>query len=133
MNIEPVMIFESVKPLKPVGITLSESAVTHIRQQLDDRSGHGSNETKGNGIRFGVKGAGCGGYSYTVEFVDVIDEEDHMFEQDNIKIFVDKKSILFIDGMEVNFTTNGFDSGLEFLNPLSGQACGCGESFTPKQ
>ena len=128
MNIEPVMIVQSAKSHKPVGITLTDSAVTHIRRQLDDRSG--TDENKGIGIRFGVAGAGCGGYSYTVEFVDVVDKEDHMFEQDNIKIFVDKKSILLIDGMEVNFTTNGFDSGLEFINPLAGVTCGCGESFT---
>lgn len=127
MNIEPVMIFESVKPRKPVGITLTESAVTHIRRQLDERNGE---KNKGIGIRFGVTGAGCGGYSYTVEFVDVDKKEDHVFEQDDIKIFVDKKSILFIDGMEVDFVTNGFDSGLEFKNPLAGVTCGCGESFT---
>ena len=104
--------------------------VIHINEQLDTRSGYGLDETKGIGIRFAVTGAGCGGYSYVVEFVDVDDGEDHIFEQDGIKIFVDKKSIILIDGMQVDFVTNGFNSGLEFNNPLAGQACGCGESFT---
>jgi len=130
MNIEPQIFFQPPKPKDPVGITLTDSAVTHISEQLDNRSGYGLDETKGIGIRFGVTGAGCGGYSYVVEFVDVDGGEDYIFEQDNIKIFVDKKSIILIDGMEVNFATNGFNSGLEFNNPLAGVACGCGESFT---
>ena len=127
MNIEPIVSFPESKPFVPVGITLTESAVTHIGRMLDERNGK---DNKGLGIRFGITGAGCGGYSYVVEFVDVDNDEDHVFEQDNIKIFVDKKSILLIDGMKVDFVTNGFDSGLEFSNPLAGVTCGCGESFT---
>ena len=129
MNIEPQMFFGTTKPFEPTGITLTDSAVTHIGEQLDDRSGHGLDD-KGIGIRFGVSGAGCGGYSYTVEFVDKDLGEDHIFEHEHIKIFVDKKSILLIDGMEVDYVSNGFQSGLEFNNPLAGQTCGCGESFT---
>ena len=123
MNIEPTLFFEAPKSAEPVGITLTDTAVTHIRVQLDERSG----DTLG--IRFGVTGAGCGGYTYTVEFVDKDSGEDHVFEQNNIKIFVDKKSILLIDGMQVNFATNGFNSGLEFTNPIATN-CGCGESFS---
>jgi iron-sulfur cluster assembly protein len=130
MNIEPVLTFKSNKPYTPRGITLTDAAYTHIHEQLENRNAYGFDETKGVGIRFGVTGAGCGGYSYTVEFVDVDGGEDYIFQQDNIKIFVDKKSIIMIDGMEVNYATNGFSSGLEFNNPLAGQACGCGESFT---
>jgi len=130
MNIEPVMLFNVIKTAEPKGISLTDNAVSHIIQQLEDRSAYGLDETKGIGIRFGVTGAGCGGYSYVVEFVDVDSGEDHIFEQDNIKIFVDKKSIILIDGMEVDYITNGFNSGLEFNNPLAGQTCGCGESFT---
>ncbi len=130
MNVEPQMFFNASKPVEPTGITLTDNAASHIRHQLDDRSAYGLDEDKGIGIRFGVTGAGCGGYSYVVEFVDVDGGEDYIFEQDGIKIFVDKKSMLLIDGMEVNFVTDGFNSGLEFNNPLAGQACGCGESFT---
>ena len=123
MNIEPTLFFPESKPFVPVGITLTEAARQHIVLSLDARE-------KSIGIRFGVTGAGCGGYSYVVEFVDVDSDEDHVFEQDNIKIFVDKKSILLIDGMEVDHVTDGFNSGLEFTNPLAGVTCGCGESFT---
>lgn len=137
MNIEPTLFFPETKPFVPVGITLTEAAVKHISHQLLMRRTDGypgfkdENLAKGSlGIRFGVTGAGCGGYSYVVEFVDVDSDEDHVFEQDNIKIFVDKKSILLIDGMEVDHVTDGFNSGLEFSNPLAGVTCGCGESFT---
>jgi iron-sulfur cluster assembly protein len=123
MNIEPVLVFKS-NAYAPKGITLTDSAAMYIDDQLTDRSEFA--EDKGIGIRFGVTGVGCGGYSYTVGFVDVDNGEDHIFEQDEIKIFVDQKSILMIDGMEVNYANEGFKSGLEFNNPLAVQTCGCG-------
>jgi len=134
MNIEPVMIFNSKKAYDPTGITLTDNAYSHINHQLDERSGHGLIDDMGYGIRFGVTGAGCGGYSYVVEFVDVEPDlaQEHIFQQDNVTVVVDKKSILLIDGMQVDFKTDGFNSGLEFSNPLAGQSCGCGESFSVK-
>ena len=128
MNVEPQLFFQPKAQHEPIGIKLTDAAVEHISKQLQARSESGPN--KGLGIRFGVVGAGCGGYSYMVEFVDIDRGEDHIFEQNGIKIFVDRKSILLIDGMEVDFVTEGFSSGLAFNNPLAGQTCGCGESFT---
>ena len=136
MNVEPQIFFQPPKSADPIGIKLTESAVEHISHQLLMRSTDGApgfkmeSPEKGIGIRFGVTGAGCGGHSYVVEFVDVDKGEDLIFEQDGIKIFVDKKSIILIDGMEVDYVTDGFSSGLVFNNPLAGQTCGCGESFT---
>lgn len=130
MNIEPKLLFNAIKTIDPKGITLTDKAVSHINQQLDDRNGYGLDGTKGIGIRFGVTGAGCGGYSYVVEFVDVDSGEDHIFNEDGIKVFVDKKSIMLIDGMEVDYVSDGFSSGLTFNNPLASSACGCGESFS---
>lgn len=130
MNVEPQMFFGASEPTEPKGIFLTDRAVKHIKEQLDQRRDAYWNDSKGIGIRFGVTGAGCGGYSYMVEFVDVDNGEDHIFEQDGLKIFVDKKSILLIDGMEVDFVMENFQSGLAFNNPLAGQTCGCGESFT---
>ena len=122
MNIEPLIAFKRSRPNEPIGISLTDSAEWHIAKQLNDRGGVG--------VRFAVEGAGCGGYSYVVEFVDQGEEHDHVFEHNSVSIFVDKKSILFIDGMIVDFVTDGFSSGLEFSNPLAGITCGCGESFT---
>lgn len=130
MNVEPELLFNAIKTIDPKGITLTDKAVSHINQQLDDRNGYGLDGTKGIGIRFGVTGAGCGGYSYVVEFVDVDSGEDHIFNEDGIKVFVDKKSIMLIDGMEVDYVSDGFSSGLTFNNPLASSACGCGESFS---
>ena len=122
------MFFQSNnKPFEPVGISLTDAAIQYVDLKLDDRR---DENHQGIGIRFGVTGAGCGGYSYTVEFVDKDTGEDHVFEQNHIKIFVDKKSILLLDGMVVNYINEGFTSGLEFNNPLAGQTCGCGESFS---
>lgn len=123
MNIEPSISFGTPKAFTPNGITLTEPAAACIKEQISIRR-------KGIGIRFGVTGAGCGGYSYTIAFVDEDFDEDFIFKDHDIDIFVDKKSILLIDGMEVDFVNKGFKSGFEFKNPLAGQSCGCGESFS---
>jgi len=131
MNIEPVQFFNTKKTeYKPAGIKLTENAYVHINRSLEERNGHGLIENMGIGIRFGVTGAGCGGYSYVIEFVDKDTGEDYIFDQDNVKIFIDKKSMILLDGLEVDFETNGFNSGLKFNNPHATH-CGCGESFTP--
>lgn len=104
-------------------ITLTANAEAHIKSQLESRG-------QGIGVRFGVKGAGCGGYSYTVEFVDSKEKHDNEYVQNDVHIFVDPKSLLLINGMEVDFETDGFNSGLAFKNPLSAIQCGCGESFS---
>ena len=122
MNIEPSISF-TTKTFIPKGITMTDSAVACVKEQIGLRH-------KGIGIRFGVTGAGCGGYSYTIAFVDEDGGEDFIFNQDEVDIFVDKKSIFLIDGMEVDFVNKGFKSGFEFNNPLAGQSCGCGESFS---
>jgi iron-sulfur cluster assembly protein len=105
-----------------IGIKLTPTAVPYILDSLSKRE-------NSLGIRFGVKGAGCSGYSYVVEYVYEDSGEDHIFLQDGVNIFVDKKAILLLDGMEVNFVEGVFSSGLEFKNPLASQSCGCGESF----
>lgn len=103
-------------------IILTEKAEEYITDQLTERG-------YGIGIRFGVIGAGCGGYTHTVEFVDEIDEFDVEFTHNKTKIIVDKKSLPLIDGMEVDFITTGFSSGMSFKLP-GAISCGCGESFS---
>jgi len=103
-------------------ITLTEKAEEHILSQITQRG-------KGLGIRFGVTGAGCGGYSYVVEFADTKNPDDVEFIQNEVTIVVDPKSLLLLDGLEVDFVTNGFNSGMEFKNPQA-TSCGCGESFS---
>ncbi len=107
------------------GITLRPAAYEHIKKSLDARG-------KGLGIRFGVKSAGCGGYTYVVEYVDEQGDTDRVDEQDGIKIFVDHKSLILLSGLEVDYKTDMMQSGLEFINNQATH-CGCGESFTPKK
>ncbi|KCX77645.1 iron-sulfur cluster assembly accessory family protein, partial [Acinetobacter baumannii 940793] len=84
----------------------------------------------GEGIRVGVKTSGCSGLAYVLEFVDDIDEHDQIFEQFGVKVFVDPKSLVYLDGLEMDYVKNGLNEGFEFNNPNKKGECGCGESFT---
>ena len=68
--------------------------------------------------------------AYTLEFVDSLNEEDTMFESNGVKIIVDPKSLVYIDGTELDFTKEGLNEGFKFINPNVKDECGCGESFT---
>ncbi len=103
-------------------ITLTNAAVKHVRQFLSKRG-------KGEGIRVGVKTSGCSGMAYTLEFVDIIDENDHVFDNDGIKVFVDAKSLVYLDGTQLDYVREGLQEGFKFDNPNAQNTCGCGESF----
>jgi iron-sulfur cluster assembly protein len=104
-------------------ITITEVAAQRVSNFLESRG-------KGEGIRLGVKTSGCSGYAYTLEFVDVLDENDTVIEDNGVKLFVDPKSILYLQGMEVDFVKEGLNEGFKFNNPNVKAECGCGESFT---
>jgi iron-sulfur cluster assembly protein len=82
------------------------------------------------GIRVGVKTTGCSGMAYVLEFVDELMEEDQVFEGHGVKVVVDPKSLLYIDGTQMDFVKEGLNEGFKFTNPNSAGECGCGESFT---
>ncbi len=104
-------------------IHLTDSATEHISQQLTSRG-------KGLGIRLGVRSSGCSGLSYVLEFVDQLSEDDEEFEQQGFSLVVDKKSLVYLDGTELDLVTEGLNSGLQFKNPNVSGECGCGESFS---
>jgi iron-sulfur cluster assembly protein len=85
---------------------------------------------RGEGIRIGVKTSGCSGLAYVLEFVDDQDPSDSVFEVDGVRVFVDPKSLVYLDGTIVDFAREGLNEGLEFRNPNVAGECGCGESFT---
>ena len=106
-----------------MAITITEAAADHVKKFLANRG-------KGEGLRLGVKTTGCSGMAYVLEFVDVIEEQDQMFESCGVKIFVDPKSMIYLDGTELDFAKEGLNEGFQFKNPNVKDACGCGESFT---
>ena len=105
-----------------MAITLSERAAEHVGKFLQNRG-------KGEGLRLGVKTSGCSGMAYVLEFADEINEEDNVFESHGVKVIVDPKSLVYLEGTEVDFAKEGLNEGFKFNNPNVKDACGCGESF----
>ena len=103
-------------------ITLTQSASDHITDYINQRG-------KGIGIRVGVKTTGCSGWAYVVEPVDEADEFDNRFTDKGIDIFVDSKSLTYINGSVMDYVMKGLNAGIVFNNPNVKAECGCGESF----
>lgn len=81
-------------------------------------------------IRVSVKGGGCSGLMYDLEFDDHQQENDQVFEDKGVKIFVDRKSILYLVGTTLDFSDGLNGKGFQFINPNASRTCGCGESFS---
>ncbi|MCL7462487.1 iron-sulfur cluster assembly protein IscA [Pseudomonas sp. NW5] len=105
-----------------MAISMTEAAAQHVRRSLDSRG-------KGEGIRLGVRTTGCSGLAYVLEFVDEQAPEDQVFENFGVKVFIDPKSLAYLDGTELDFTREGLNEGFKFNNPNVRGECGCGESF----
>ena len=105
-----------------MAITLTEKAATHVKNFIAKRG-------KGFGLRFAVRTTGCSGLAYVLEFVDEVKDEDQVFESSGVKVYVDSKSLAYIDGTELDYTREGLNEGFKFNNPNVKDACGCGESF----
>lgn len=107
-----------------MAISISEPAAERVKAYLENRG-------KGVGVRLAVKTSGCSGMAYVMEFVDEINElEDETFEDNGVTIVVDKKSLVYLDGTEMDYTKEGLNEGFKFINPNEKDSCGCGESFT---
>jgi len=106
-----------------MAIQLTDVAATRVQNFLQNRG-------KGIGLRLGVKTTGCSGMAYVIEFVDELQDGDSVFETKGVKVVVDPKSLIFLDGTEVDFAREGLNEGFQFKNPNAKDECGCGESFT---
>jgi iron-sulfur cluster assembly protein len=104
-------------------ITLTERAAEHVRKSLARRG-------KGAGLRLGVRTSGCSGQAYVLEFADAVQPEDQVFEDHGVKVIVDPKSLVFLDGTQLDYAREGLNEGFKFNNPNVKGECGCGESFT---
>ncbi len=106
-----------------MGISLTEIAAEHVVSYLEDRG-------KGVGIRLSIKTTGCSGLMYVIEPVDEPQEEDIRFVTQGVEVYVDPKSMVYVDGTEMDYIKQGLNEGFEFKNPNVQGECGCGESFT---
>ena len=106
-----------------MSITLTEAAALRITTFLNNRG-------SGVGLRLGVKTTGCSGMAYVIEFADEVDDADQVFTDKGIKVLVDPKSLIYLDGTELDYTKEGLNEGFKFNNPNVKDSCGCGESFT---
>ncbi len=106
-----------------MAITMSEAAIARVKSFLDAR-GHGV------GVRLGVKTTVCSGMACFLEFVDDIEADDSVFENQGVKVIVDVKSLLYLDGTELDYGREGLNEGFKFNNPNVQDTCGCGESFS---
>lgn len=103
-------------------ITVTNTAAEKIQQQLSRRG-------KGLGIRVGVKTTGCSGLAYILEYVDIPKTEDMSFVNHGIHVFIDPKSLAYLEGVEIDWVKKGLNEGFDFKNPNEKDRCGCGESF----
>lgn len=106
-----------------MGVTFTDSAAKHIKGFLDKRG-------KGIGLRLAVRTTGCSGLAYVLEFADEVAANDEVFEDNDVTVVIDKKSLVYLDGTELDFTKEGLNEGFKFNNPNVKDECGCGESFT---
>ncbi len=105
-----------------MAITLTESAAEQVKEAIDKRG-------KGIGLRLGVRTTGCSGMAYVLEFADEVAANDSVFEDRDITVVIDQKSLVYLDGTELDFGRDGLNETFRFKNPNVKDECGCGESF----
>jgi len=108
------------------GIQLTQTALNHVKMLREQQGG------KDLCLRVGVRQGGCSGMSYMMDFEDPskIGEQDEVFEyNDGFKIVCDRKSILYLYGLVLDYSNSMIGGGFQFTNPNASQTCGCGKSF----
>jgi iron-sulfur cluster assembly protein len=103
-------------------ITVTEVASKKIKQNLTKRG-------TGIGIRVGIRTTGCSGLAYVLEYVDTTNNDDTVFDSQDVKIIIDAKSLPILGDLEIDYVRQGLNEGFEFNNPNEKDRCGCGESF----
>lgn len=108
-------------------LSLTPAAIKGAKTALAKRA------TPDAALRLGIRGGGCSGFSYVIEFDDDAPRDrDRVFEFDGVKVFVDKKSLIYLAGTVLDFEQTLMRQGFKFQNPNVGSSCGCGTSFTVK-
>lgn len=104
-------------------IQLSENAEKEVKRLLE-------HHPAGSFVRVGVKGGGCSGLTYDVKFDAKQNEFDRVFESNGVKVVCDSKSLIYLDGMTVDYSHELVGGGFRFVNPKATGSCGCGTSFS---
>ena len=100
-----------------MAVTLTEAAARHVENYLQKRG-------KGLGIRLGVKTTGCSGMGYVLEYLDEPAQEDQVFQSHGVSVYIDPKSLVYLDGTELDFVREGLNEGFQFNNPNVSAKCG---------
>ena len=104
-------------------ITLTEKAANKVKEIL-------TNEKRpASVLRLGVKGGGCSGFTYTLDFDDRTADTDQVFEDKGVKIVIDAKSFVYLSGTQLDYSDGLSGAGFTFHNPMATRSCGCGSSF----
>ena len=114
-------------PTGPKGISLTDKAVAMAKSRLIKRG------TPEASLRLGVRGGGCSGFNYVIEFSDDTPRErDYVYDFDGLRVLVDKKSLIYLAGSVLDWESTLMQQGFKFKNPREASSCGCGHSFTVK-
>ena len=107
-----------------MALALTEKATQQVKKLLEDQNLHGVF------LRMGVKGGGCSGLSYSLEFDSELGPQDKKFDIDGVAVVCDAKSYLYLNGTTLDYVTEGLQGGFTFNNPQAKSSCGCGTSFS---
>ncbi|HET6383034.1 MAG TPA: iron-sulfur cluster assembly accessory protein [Armatimonadota bacterium] len=110
----------SDKPL----VELTPAAVTELKRLLSKQ------DDPELGVRLGVRGGGCAGYSYDLRLDKPREEKDRVWEMDGVRVMVDRKSLLFLVGTRLDYSDDLLNGGFKYDNPNVSKSCGCGTSFS---
>ena len=118
---------QTAAPQAPAhGLHVTPKAVQRIRAVLVKE---GISPEEG-GLRLGVKGGGCSGLSYVIVFDNHPREHDRIFTFEDVRVFIDPKSFVYLNGMTLDYEETLMRQGFNFINPNSTRSCGCGTSFS---
>ena len=118
------MSIATFDPNADATVSMTDAAITHIRKQLQKSPNM-------HGVRLGVKKSGCSGFKYDIEFVAQADDDDQAIAiGDDLTLYVSAEAKPYVRGTIIDFSKEGLNSTIKFLNPNAKDLCGCGESFS---
>ena len=117
---------EQPKTSPAKGIQVTEKAIAKIRSAMAKENV----SPEQGGLRVGVQGGGCSGLSYNIRFDSQPRERDRIFHFEDVRVFVDPKSFIYLHGMILDYEESLMKQGFNFINPNSSKSCGCGSSFS---